>query len=164
MHIMRPTIGLLLLAGLLLVPMPGAAQVGFRTGRTSLGLGLSGDSETMNVAASFGYFVESHLELGVECRGSLSSVDPNLGLLAPFAEIYLLPNPPVAPFVRLSAGRLFIQDQRDGWMLHGGVGLAIFLGPNLVLSAELFRERYYLPPDPAEDLTSYRLGLGLMFG
>lgn len=140
-----------------------AQEPGYRQGDTSLGVGLAASSDSFDLLASAGYFVHPRLELGLLGRASFASQGRDVGMLSPYLQAYLLTRPPVTPFVRLSAGRLFIEDQQDGWVLHGGVGAALLLGSRLRLTFEVYRERYYLPPGDPEDIDDYHLGLGVVF-
>ena len=136
---------------------------GFRKGRTTLHLGFSASSEHTAILAAYGYYLHRHLEAGLAGTAEFWKDYPDRGQLGPYLRAYLLPGPPVAPFLHLAAGRLWVQGENDGWMLHWGVGAAIFIGRHLMLLGELFQEQYRLPERETKTVTDYRIGAGFLF-
>ncbi len=159
----RPWLLALVLAGALL-PSTARSQVGagFAVGGGSLGLGFGANSQHTWFSVAYGRRLVPHLELGLDAAADLRSDGPNVGQAGPYLRAYALTEPPVAPFVQLEAARVFLQGADDGWLLHAGVGLAVFLGPRVYASAEVFREQLRLPDIDPVTSTDYRVGMGLV--
>jgi len=156
------------LLALLLLPLaPAVAHaqgIGLRHGGHNLGIGLAAGSGYLTAAGSYGYFVTERVELGGAAEVFHGDQALDYGLLGPYVRRFALTEPPLLPFVKIAASRLFIQDVDDGWLLHGGVGLGLLLGRGLLISAEVYREYQRSGgTDGWEPRNDYRLGLNILF-
>lgn len=156
-------LGLLTLGATSGRPAQAAPGAGLRAGRRSLSFGLSAGSEGTLAVLGLGYHLNPYVEVGGTGAVSVQSRGPDTAQLGPYVKLYPLPRPPVAPFLHLATQRLFVEDTSDGFVLHAGVGLLLFLGPHFTLSGELYREQVRLPDLGTTAFTDYHIGAGFLF-
>jgi hypothetical protein len=160
------TVGLMTACMALTIGGPARARFETGTMRVGAGLGLRGgdDGVTFSIDGSFGFFVLHGLELSISPLFQTGGGEPTLFLLEGGLRFIPLPDLQLTPYIQAGAGRLFVIDQFDAWMVSAGGGLLYLFGPWYGIDISGGYRWFFWPADDSKDNSSgtYYIQIGLL--